>query len=255
LTNKGNYHEVQISKPKNKTINSLPELHFNSIAELRQYKIDNFEIGDAALSSLVSIVRDPEPDLKVFHDMLSRIILSAHYCYHFFQSELLAFSIDTFYNFNGRFATNRAALRAAQKKEVPVLIHERGHNFKTYELFDNVLPHEISPFIDRASKAWEQHADVENKHQVAHDFYKNRASGKDQGWVSFTKDQKKGLLPEHWDETVDNIVIFNSSEDEYVSIGKDWDSGFFETQTKLMLKLMNDPRLSDKKIWVRLHPN
>jgi hypothetical protein len=255
LINKGSYNEIKISKFADKAISDKPLLHFDSIAELRNYKIDNFEIGDAALSSLVSIVRDPEPDLQVFHVMLSKIILSAHYCYHLFQSELQAYSIDIFYNFNGRFATNRAALRASQKKDISVLIHERGHNFSTYELFDNVLPHEIIPFINRASDSWENHPDVENKNKIAHDFYKNRVNGKDQGWVSFTKNQKKGLLPEKWDETADNIVIFNSSEDEYVSIGKDWDIGFFESQNTLILKLMNDPRLSEKKIWVRLHPN
>ncbi|WP_309640415.1 hypothetical protein [Flavobacterium sp.] len=254
LINTKKYHEIKISKPKNKILSSLPELDFNSIAELRQYKIENFEIGDAALSSLVSIVRDPEPDLKVFQDMLSRIILSAHYCYHFFQSELQAYSIDTFYNFNGRFATNRAALRAAQKTDVSTFIHERGHNFNYYELFDNVLPHEITSFIERVTQSWENHPDDSYKNKVAHDFYKNRAIGKDQGWVSFTKDQKKGL-PDHWDDSIDNIVIFNSSEDEYVSIGKDWDLGGFESQNKLILKLIHDSSLSEKKIWVRLHPN
>lgn len=255
LTNTANYHEVKISKFQYKELNTTPKLHFNSIKELRELKIEQFEIGDAALSSMVSIVRDPNPDLNVNKDLLSNIILSADYCYHYFQSQLQAYKIDTFYNFNGRFATNRAALRAAQKIGVPTLMHERGSNLNTYELFDNVLPHEIMPFTNRVSKSWNSQPDEEQRNRIAHDFYKNRASGKEQGWISFTKDQKKGLLPDGWDETVDNIVIFNSSEDEYVSIGKDWDMGFFESQNALILRLMDDSRLSDKKIWVRLHPN
>lgn len=255
LSEKSNYHEIKISKFDLPKTSGGPQLDFESIPELRNYRIENFEIGDAALSSLVSIVRDPEPDLIIYKNLLDRIIRSAHYCYHYFQSELVKFKIDRFYNFNGRFATNRGALRAAQKMNVHTLMHERGHNFQTYELFDNVLPHEIGPFTERATQAWQNYPDAEQKKQIAHDFYRNRASGKDQGWISFTKDQKRGLLPENWDESADNIVVFNSSEDEYVSIGKDWDAGFFETQNKLLLRLAADERLSDKKIWVRLHPN
>lgn len=255
LVNTEKYHEIKISNFQYKELNTKPKLEFNSVAELRKYKIDNFEIGDASLSSLVSIVRDPNPDLLYYKELLVKIILSADYCYKFFHEALSKNNIDIFYNFNGRFATNRAALRAAQKLNIYSYIHERGSNFKSYELYQNVLPHEILPFSETVSKAWEVFPDVEEKIKIAHSFYQNRVVGKEQGWISFIKDQKKGLLPENWDDTVDNIVIFTSSEDEYVSIGEEWDLGVFESQNELILKLMNDPRLSEKKIWVRLHPN
>lgn len=255
LENTDHYHEIKISDFEYKALNTAPKLNFNSVAELRKYKIDNFEIGDASLSSLVSIVRDPEPDLQFYKEMLSKIILSADYCYHYFQKVLSTYNIDTFYNFNGRFATNRAALRAAQKLGIHSHIHERGSNYKSYELYQNVLPHDILPFSKTAEKAWNDYPDVEAKNKIGHGFYQDRVVGKEQGWISFIKDQKKGMLPENWDDAADNIVIFSSSEDEYVSIGEEWDLGVFESQNALMLKLMNDPRLSEKKIWVRLHPN
>ncbi len=255
LDNIGNYHEIKISNFEYKALHKAPQLSFYTIDELRKYKIDNFEIGDAAFSSLVSIARDPEPDVQYYKEMLSKIILSAHYCYHYFLKELSTYSIAAFYNFNGRFATNRAALRAAQKLNIHSHIHERGSNYKSYELYQNVLPHEILPFSKTAEKAWQEYPDTERKHQIGHGFYQDRVVGKEQGWISFIKDQKKGMLPENWDDSADNIVIFSSSEDEYVSIGEEWDLGVFESQNALMLKLINDERLSDKKIWVRLHPN
>ncbi|HNP33567.1 MAG TPA: hypothetical protein PKN96_09765 [Flavobacterium sp.] len=254
LSGKKHYHEIRISNFDYKGVFGLPQLKFNSIPDLRKYKIDNFEIGEATLSSMVSIVRDPAPDLEVYESLMKRIIQSSYYCYYYFQKQLQHYAIDTFYNFNGRFATNRAALRAAQKIQVHTYMHERGRNFQTYELFDNVLPHQIGPFMERVSEAWKNHPDIEGKNRIAHEFYKNRANGKEQSWISFTKDQKKGL-PDNWDQNADNVVIFTSSEDEYVSIGKDWEMGFFESQNQLILKLMNDERLAEKKIWVRLHPN
>jgi hypothetical protein len=175
--------------------------------------------------------------------------------YHYFQKALLQYEIENFYIFNGRFAINRAALRASQKLNVFAYIHERGSDYMTYELFENVLPHQIMPFVNRTVKLWELHSDADKRNEIAHNFYKDRAIGKDQGWVSFTKEQKSGLFPENWNPADDNIVIFSSSEDEYVSIGEEWDLGVFISQNALIIKLMNDSRLSRKKLWVRLHPN
>jgi hypothetical protein len=256
LENKKNYHEIKISKFDYKGKYHDLKLKFGSIKELRAYKIGNFEIGDAALSSLVSIAREPDPDLQYYEVMLSNIILSSNYIYQYFLKELPDFKIDLFYNFNGRFAVNRAVMRAAQNLGIFCYIHERGNDFKTYELFENVLPHEIMPFTDRTIAFWENHSETEeNKIRIAHDFYKDRVKGKEQGWLSFITEQKKGLLPENWNSADDNIVIFTSSEDEYVSIGEEWELGVFVSQNALIVKLMNDARLSGKKIWVRLHPN
>ncbi len=44
------------------------KLRFDSVAELAAYRIDNFDIGYAALSSLVSMIRDPDPDLAATCD-------------------------------------------------------------------------------------------------------------------------------------------------------------------------------------------
>ena len=256
LENKKNYFPVRISKFHNKAAYPFPQLSFSTIKELRNYKIDNFELGDAALSSLVSIVREPEPDLEANRKLLSDIILSTNYMYYYFLKELAERKIDVFYIFNGRFAVDRAALRASQKLGVKALVHERGSDYKTYELFDNVLPHEIMPFTQRTKEFWADFpADEVKKNEIAHNFYQERVVGKEQGWISFVKEQKTGLLPENWNTEDDNIVIFTSSEDEYVSIGEEWDLGVFISQNALVLKLKDEPKLSGKKIWVRLHPN
>ena len=256
LTNTQKYFTINISDFHYKEIHSDLKINFATIEELRSYKTDNFEIGDAALSSLVSFIRDPEPDLQIHETLLSNILMSADYTYRYFLKKLAEYNIDTLYNFNGRFATNRAALRAAHKLNIICYIHERGNDFTTYELFENVLPHEIMPFTKRTVDFWQNHAETElNKIKIAHNFYEDRVVGKEQGWMSFITQQKKGLLPENWNSLEDNIVIFTSSEDEYVSIGEEWDLGVFVSQNALILQLMNDPRLAEKKIWVRLHPN
>ena len=49
---------------------------FERVDDLIAYTIDNFDIGYAALSSFVSLYRDPEPDLIQHREMLNRFLAS-----------------------------------------------------------------------------------------------------------------------------------------------------------------------------------
>ena len=62
--------QIQATNPK-----SIPR--FDSLQQLKNWKVDNFDVGYAALSSLVSVVRDPEPDLGKHLPLLERFIESA----------------------------------------------------------------------------------------------------------------------------------------------------------------------------------
>ncbi len=81
---------------------------FASVEELISYRIENFDIGYAALSSLVSFCRDPEPDLELHQELLTRFLLSGWQSYEKTRSYLAREKPDRVYVFNGRFAAMRA---------------------------------------------------------------------------------------------------------------------------------------------------
>jgi hypothetical protein len=255
LQQKTHYKVIRISPEKTTGKESL-RLDFTSIEDLKNYRFENFEIGYAALSSLVTWTRDPEPDLVQYAELLNNMIRTAFFVYQETVHWLSQHPTDRYYIFNGRFAVNRALLRACEKAGVPAIIHERGNDYKHYELYDKVMPHDIAAFSKMVRSAWNNSTDSkESREKIAASFYDDRFNGKEQGWFSYTDVQQKNLLPEGWNMEDENIVIFNSSEDEFVAIGEEWSTELYNTQLSILSLLANDTRLNPVKLWLRMHPN
>jgi hypothetical protein len=231
--------------------------NFSSIQELQTYKIDNFDIGYAVASSVISLLRNANPDLQANSILIYDYIVSALTVYRSIQNFLKQTAIHRLYVFNGRLAHVKAALRACQSLQVECFIHERGHNMYHYELFQNTLPHDIKYTQDKMLKAWHKQKDIEKRNKLAEDFYLNRVKGVDQGWFSFITTQKEGLMPQEWDVTKKNLVIFNSSEDEYLSIGEEWKYTIYQNQLEGIRQIVASMQLYAEQyhIYVRVHPN
>lgn len=231
-----------------------------TIAELRQLTVDKFDIGEGVLSSLVSHLRNPHPTLSEHTDLINRIYQSAYLAYRSLTHYLAAHQPDRVYIFNGRFATMRAAMRACQQANIPFFIHERGYSITHYALFDNHLPHSISHIEQRIRHAWQspQPSQAE-KTAIAQQFYHDRAGGKMQSWFSFVDQQQADLLPDNWDSNRRNMVLFNSSEDEFVAIGNEWRNHLYPDQLSGTRQIIADwltyMQPATDHLYIRLHPN
>lgn len=251
-----NYKSIKLSALHADISDTELRLDFQHLSELKEYKIQNFDIGYAALSSLVSFLRNPEPDLLTYRDLLNNILRSAFFMYKAAGKFVEENDLDRFYIFNGRFAINRAIFRACQYHGLEAIIHERGRDLHHFALYHNAMPHEIKPFADKVMHLWNHpRYSEEEKQQIASNFYIERLQGKNQSWFSFTTAQQRNLLPEGWDPEKKNIVIFNSSEDEFVAIGEEWRHDFFTDQLSLIQQLAEEDRLAECTLWLRMHPN
>src|SRR5262249_44145920 len=203
---------------------------FKSLDDLKNYTFYGFDIGYAALASLVSILREPKPDLEtpLIKEMLGKLLATSARIFLSFRDYLGSVSPDRVYIFNARFANTRAVLRACQLLQVECFCHDRGSTVDKYEFFVNTLPHDRAQFARHLAASWEK-ADPELRDEMGHRFFKERREAIVQNWISFTKDQQTGLLPDRWNSSKRNIGIFTSSEDEYVAIGKEWEGGVYES--------------------------
>lgn len=229
---------------------------FDSIDEIKEYKIHNFDIGYAVLSSLVSYCRDPQPNLTEHRGLLSQFMQSAYQTYEATVAYLRANRPDRCYVFNGRFAAMRAVFRAAEAVGVDCYLHERGCDQQHFSLRKNHLPHDIV-HTDRAIRqAWQQAGNSSDRERLADAWYHGRVAGVERNWHSFTKGQQPGCLPRDWDSTKNNVVIFNSSDDEFVAIGDCWKNDLYPDQvdavTQLAASLASFP---DVHLTLRMHPN
>jgi Capsule polysaccharide biosynthesis protein len=230
---------------------------FASIAELKNFCIEEFDIGMAVLSSIISLTRDPEPDLSAFSDTVSRFLAAALSIYRSVQNYLEENPVDRVYVFNGRFAPVRAVLRACQSRGVPCYVHERGHDIHHYAVEKNTTTHDLKYMQQQIRKQWEHAAGDSRRKQIAAEFYLDRSKGVVQSWYSYVDRQKEGLLPASWNPAKKNVAIFNSSEDEYAATNAQWNNPLYANQLDGLQKIVRSLEADHDNIhiYLRLHPN
>jgi hypothetical protein len=232
---------------------------FKNIDELKAFKYDEFDVGYAVLSSIISETRDPYLDVLGYSRKIEQKIIKSIELYRFFIQIFEEQKFSEIYIFNGRFAYERAALRAAEKLGLFYFTHERGSNKDKYMLFENSFPHDLIQFSKRIEASWDdKFLGEEEKKLLGDQFYTERKNAIDQGWTSFTKNQNQNELPDYWDSTKKNVVIFLSSEDEFMSIGDQWNNTLFKNQIEGLEFLLKEKinEFSDEFVFtIRIHPN
>ncbi len=237
---------------------TLGSQHFVNVESLKSAKVDNYDVGYAALSSLISQIRDPDFEPSEHVDALLDLSQSGLRVYRHLLQRFDIDRPDIVYVFNGRFAAMRAVLRACQAVGVDCLIHERACDSEHYQIWENQLPHDIEYTSKRMQTHWAQASDDEIKRaDKASAWYEGRVKGVETNWFSFVKDQDKGRLPDDWDPNEHNIAVFTTSEDEFVAIGDCWDNPLYPDQGEAIEKIAAAlaEKNPDAKITVRMHPN
>lgn len=249
------YHNLT---PANRA--ELPSIktEFASLHELQTYKVDNFDVGMAALSSIVSYVMNAELDLEEHKDLIKRYILSAIIAYRSVQNFLREQKVDKFYFFNGRMAIVRAIMRACESEDVLFTIHEAAAGNNTYSLYDNSLPHSIGLMTEMMRENWEQAAaNPIERRRKADEWFQNRAKGVKVNGYSFVENQEQGLLPQDWNPNKKNIVIFNSADFEFVWVSEEYQHHIYRDQLDGIRRIIESlaPHKDRFHVYLRIHPN
>lgn len=236
--------------------NWLKDFSCDSVEQLTEVRVDNFDVGYAVLSSLVSHCRDPQPDLGHHRELMLDFFRSALMAYWGARAALQQLRPDRCYVFNGRFAAMRGVFRAAQEEGVDCFLHERGCDLAHFSLRKNHLPHDIEATEQWIRATWDQAEGDLLREELAGRWYQQRVAGVERNWHSFTRGQQPGLLPPNWDAHCRNVTIFNSSDDEFVAIGDHWRNTLYPDQVAGVARLAQDLlSIPDLRIYLRMHPN
>lgn len=225
---------------------------FKSVEELKKFKIDDFDIGYALASSLISYYRDPVPSLMDAE--IKRYLSGTLGVYYSFLNYLRENKTDRVYVFNGRLAHTKAALRACQKMGVDCFLHERGNSFRHYSIFENKGIHDLTNTRRLIIEMWEN-ADPAERGVIAERFFEARIKGGSTNWYAFNKNPQN-QLPEGFDPSKKNIAIFNSSEDEVASVSDEWKNPLYENQLDGLRRILRDVSgWKNYHFYLRIHPN
>jgi hypothetical protein len=251
LIKNDNFHfnsKYKLQKDKKTNFN------FSNIEELKSIEYENFDIGMAVVSSLISLKKDSNPSILTNRKLINKMLLSSLQVYQNTLSLLKNKKVDLVYIFNGRFCNQRAILRACESLNIKYMIHERGANKDLYYVRP-FMPHNKELIQKEMLEIWDNIIDKSNAKEIAVKWFNDRRSGIDTDWFSYSKNQVKNLLPEI-DSSKKIVTYFHSSDDEYAAIGDQFLWKGWKDQYDAVVNLI---KLVDKsqsiKLIIRLHPH
>lgn len=258
----GSYQKKFISDFLPDVMSDLKELVNKNVFDresAEKFIYERYALGLGPVSTLIWTHRDPDFDKILDPSVLQSLTVSTVKTFIGVKNFLQQNSkFQRVYIFNGRFDITKGALSAASGwAGCDVYTHERGANVNKYALFENTIPHDRSYNYERAVSAWNSCEDVEKRDAYARRFYRLRIQGRDEGWKNFLDHQTPSALPKSFDRGVKNVVIFNSSEDEFAGLGPDWKNPIYESQSHGIERIIKDclGELPGLAFYLRIHPN
>ena len=227
---------------------------FRDISELKELTLHNFDIGFAVASSVISNIRTADPDTVKNAAIIENYITAAAGVYFSVLNYIESEKPDRFYAFNGRLSHPKAVLRACEAAKVDCYIHERSGSVQKYVAIKNATPHNLTVARNNIELLWNE-MDATKRVELSSAFFEKKYKSLNGSWYSFTKDQTDEI-PENWDATKQNVLVFNSSEDEFASVGKEWYNPLYKNQLEALTFIIRDlPQIENTHVYLRVHPN
>lgn len=236
---------------------------YSSSDELKKIKFNDANIGMAALSTYINFTRNQNPKIteesKVYFDNMLEQGKKLTDVFARIDKEIAP---DQYYLFNVRRIDNKPAYETLKGLQKDIKIIEvfpgpkEGILYK--ELYDNTIPHDIRYREKRMLEMWDKSPlSDQEKIEIGKSFFEKRRGGQFSGDKIYVKNQVTGMLPENWNKEKDNIVIFNSSEDEFVALGGRFDElKMFDSQLVGIKAILDHYKGTlDKHFYIRIHPN
>lgn len=254
----GNFKHLKIeelisSVSKQKAISFFsdkPIIEFDQIFE-------NFEVGAATLSTYISRSRDRDLN-DVNQNYVKELAVNALSFYLGLQLFLEKEKIDVVYNFNGRQDYVRAVMRASISKDIDCYNVERARYGGNIEFYKNVLPHDIRYKANLVKQCWKESglSEIEKK-EIGTNFFIRQKLGESIIFPSYTQGMVKEEVPDYMLNGNKNIVLFNSSDDEFAALGEEYNNPYFKNQNEGLEYLCDlfEKSLEDFNLIIRMHPN
>ncbi|MEM7550838.1 MAG: hypothetical protein AAF363_14235 [Bacteroidota bacterium] len=224
----------------------------------RDEYFDDFDYGEAVLSSYISKTRDKDLEEPKAQELLKKIAENSILVYLSIVRFIEAHDIGEVILFNGRWDYYKAAMKAAAHKGVKSTILEYARPGGYINVFDNSLPHNIQNLSQRYLDTWERSTlDQEEKERIAKQYFEFKRFGNAAVGKSYIDKQKADLVPNKVDFSKKTVVLYTSSEDEFAAVGDEYRNPFFGDQNEGIRYVINlfKEKLVDMELVVRMHPN
>ena len=251
----GNY-KISYIKNNQKYPKVIKKINFDNPNNIKKFKFEGVDFGNAIYSSYVGLSRDAEFDGFLKNYSLKNLLNSSLNIYFFFKKKLRNKSKVILYN--GRQNESRPVVRYCNKNNISINVMEfsgDGEKNVGVRRFKNHLPTDLKNMEKVIKDFWKFKSPRDNKCDY---YFKYKRAGRViNDRVSYILKQKKKLLPTGWDKNKKNIVYFTSSQDEYSCLGGIYDETIYKNQNDSIFKIVNDfKKIKNRKynLFIRCHP-
>lgn len=233
---------------------------FTSLSDWTNWQIGGFDIGQAVHSSLASdwAFRDHEPDINdpIVRHQFQRLAVASLTTFETARRVITSSKIKTAVIFNGRLSITRAIVSACKEAQIPFATHERGPTLSRFGIWINSLPHDVDATKKQVIDLYRSIGPAAAR-DYSEEVYLDRRFGKVDNWHSFTKSQRLGSDAGMTESNAFRIVIFTSSQTEFVALNEGWNRQIFTSQEVALCELLKlIPKVRPhSKVWIRMHPN
>ena len=239
---------VYICKKYNNNLNISKIQEFEHIQDLM---FNNYNIGVGICSSIISRLGTIDPDRSEYLKLLPGYVRSSVAATIVSEEIIRRYRPSAILIFNGRYAVPWAISQVAKYFNVYILYHERGANASRYWC-SRYSPHDLDYRRQLIDDLWKK--SIEDKVSIGKSFFSKRKSGDGIGWLSFSGDQRKGLVPAK--KNIKRFVYFTSSEDEYAALFMYFKNKLFRNQRDAILYLINYfSSIENSELIIRVHPH
>lgn len=243
---------ILTSDKKNKIIDWASNFS-GDLDQLKSYMYEGKSLGMGVASSLISMYGDSRYCAEKRTKEVRKALVSSALVYERAKIIISQISPDFVVTFNGRFATSRPIVIAAEGMGIPVLRHERGATFDKYQIYTDAV-HNYEYIKNRIINYWFL-SDTQTRELSGHAFFQRKRQGDGIGWYSFTNKQKCGRIPLKPPNSR-RFVYFSSSDDEYAAVTDVYRPGPWSNQLEALKALVRVcMKASDIELVIRVHPH
>lgn len=235
---------------------------YQSLSDIKKLDYKDIPIGYAALSTYITLSRCNNPKIdQAFRDYFDVLLQTGIKVTLAYSALLDTFQPDRVYVFNGRMIQSRPVLEVTLQRKIALYCMEvySPEKFGSFRkiIFKNFFPHSIINNQELMDDVWANTlVSAERREQIARSFFEKRRHNISAGDKVYTNHQVPGTLPQCWDRSKENIVIFNSSEDEFSGIGGEWEEKLFPTQLEGIQRIVEHYEQDNRKhFYLKVHPN
>jgi hypothetical protein len=221
--------------------------------------IDGTEIYDAAFSTLMTELRESNPDIELYWERFKELLALGISSYFSCKNHITNYAPDKIYLFNGRMSRYRPMVQESKRKRIQFFVYEYPeYNFENYVMSEGDYPQKIKVYASLLNSIYlnkkPKKRDVET---AAYEWFNNRSAKIFKGIQKLILTNKlqfmaNKTMPANWNSSKFNLVFFISSQDEISAINENISNlPYNQVEAVRAIKL----EFPDIHFTVRIHPN